>query len=329
MSCSFFKPFLLFLLVFVCLCSCSSQGLTDVQDGILVCTWNVQNLFDCQVDGTEYEEYLPSSGWNLDSYSNRLSNVSRVISYLPKYENLILVLNEVENAHVVEDIITQRDISDRGLHWFASAGEEGGAIQTAVISSLPITSAYVHDVGENLRPILEIGLDTPKGKVFVLALHAKSNIGEFSETSASRLKAGEVVKTIAQNLENTFPGCIILVCGDINEECYDNNVMGRAKQTECPLPVSAGFEQRRWYCPWLDSSNDVFPGGSYYYNGAWKCYDNVLVSYTGGDGAGWDVSGFGVVFKGILKTPDGKPNSWNRVLLKGVSDHLPVWVSLE
>ena len=47
---------------------------------------------------------------------------------------------------------------------------------------------------------------------------------------------------------------------------------------------------------------------------------------AGRDGTGWDFAEAGVLFGTFQKTADGKPFAWDRRLLKGVSDHLPVWV---
>ena len=84
-----------------------------------------------------------------------------------------------------------------------------------------------------------------------------------------------------------------------------------------------------WYCFWEDQGLSLWPNGSYWYSGSWRCYDNILVSLSGRDGAGLEVNDCGVVFKGILSTADSKPAAWNRRLLTGVSDHLPVWVMLK
>ena len=41
------------------------------------------------------------------------------------------------------------------------------------------------------------------------------------------------------------------------------------------------------------------------------------------------MTGCGVVFRGILSNAGKKPAAWDRRLLTGVSDHLPVWVSIQ
>lgn len=317
---------LLIVLALFFIVSCAGQGVSDCAGGLCVATWNVQNLFDVTLDGNEYEEYRPSSGWTQSAYESRLSNARKVLQSLPQSESYIIVLNEIEGPNVVEDLIKNGDIAKMGLRYYACAGMEGGAIQTAVISSLPIAAAKVHDVGEGQRPILEAEFDTSSGKIFVLALHLKSNIGTSSETAAKRREAALTVKDVSDQILSDNPGSVVLVCGDMNEECWDNNVFG--KGDDAVLKAKGEFGRDFWYCLWMDTDLNLWPGGSYMYNGLWKCYDNILLSASAKDQTGWEYEGCGLVFENIQKTADSKPFAWDRNLLRGVSDHLPLWVRL-
>ncbi len=321
------KRLLPFALLFLFLAvSCDGQGIGENVNTLCVATWNVQNLFDAKLDGNEYEEYKPDSGWTEGAYRARLSNSSKVLGSLPSAGSYVVVLNEIENPEVVEDLIKSDGISKMGLRYYACAGLEGAAIQTAVTSSIPIVGARVHAVDEALRPVLEVELDTQFGKLFVLAVHFKSNIGGQAETALDREKGGKVVREISRQIQRENPGSIVLVCGDMNEESWDGNVMGRLPGSAAPLKVSDSFLRDSWYCFWLDQDLGLWPSGSYYYNGSWKCYDNILVPQSGRDGTGWELDSCGVVFQGIIKTADQKPFAWDRSLLRGVSDHLPIWV---
>ncbi|MBO6049232.1 MAG: endonuclease/exonuclease/phosphatase family protein [Spirochaetales bacterium] len=317
---------LLIVLALFFIVSCAGQGVSDCAGGLCVATWNVQNLFDANLDGNEYEEYRPSSGWTQSAYESRLSNARKVLQSLPQSESYIIVLNEIEGPNVVEDLIKNGDIAKMGLRYYACAGMEGGAIQTAVISSLPIAAAKVHDVGEGQRPILEAEFDTSSGKIFVLALHLKSNIGTSSETAAKRREAALTVKDVSDQILSDNPGSVVLVCGDMNEECWDNNVFG--KGDDAVLKAKGEFGRDFWYCLWMDTDLNLWPGGSYMYNGLWKCYDNILLSASAKDQTGWEYESCGLVFENIQKTADSKPFAWDRDLLRGVSDHLPLWVRL-
>ena len=305
--------------------SCNAQAAVEKNTSICVATWNVQNLFNAEPDGNEYDEYKPESGWDRKAYSKRLSNAAKVFGYLPDAGDLIVVLNEVEGPDVVEDLIKAADLADSGLRWYACTESENASVQTAVVSSVPISYANVHEVGDGLRPVLEVCLETDRGKLFILAVHFKSNIGGTEETEVRREAGALVAAQVASVIEGENPGCLVMICGDMNEECWDGKIMGSSG----PLPASGTFGRRSWYCFWQDPDVSLWPNGSYWYGGSWKCYDNILVSASGRDGAALEVCSCGVVFKGILVGTGNRPSSWDRRLLTGVSDHLPVWVMLE
>ena len=316
--------FVVVLLLFL-LSSCNAQSAAETEKSLCVATWNVQNLFDAVYDGNEYEEYTPSSGWTRSAYESRLTCLRRVLNELPSSGGYILVLNEIEGPNVVEDLIKSRDLIKLGLCHYACTEEDWTPIQIAVASSIPITSAHVHAVGEGLRPVLEVCFETGSGRIFVLACHFKSNVGGVSETEGSRLKAASVIAQISRNLEAENPGSLVLVCGDLNEEC----VVGKALSEAGSLPCSATFERGHWYDFWRDPEEVCWPGGSYWYDGSWRGYDHILIPLAGKDFWGWDFSEAGVVFSSAQRTADGKPFSWDRRMLKGISDHLPVWVRFE
>ena len=316
------RTVIIVLLSLFLLSSCNAQSAAETEKSLCVATWNVQNLFDAVFDGTEYEEYTPSSGWSHSAYESRLGGLRRVLNELPQCRDYILVLNEIEGPNVVEDLIKTHDLIKLGLYYFACTEEVWSPIQIAVVSSIPIVSAHVHAVGEDLRPILEVCFDTDSGRVFVLACHFKSNVGGVAETEESRLKAASVAAQIARNLEAENPGSLVLVCGDLNEEC----AVGEALSQTGPLPCGASFERGRWYDFWRDPEVSCWPGGSYWYDGSWRGYDHILIPLAGDDLWGWDYAECGVVFSSAQRTADGKPFSWDRRLLKGISDHLPVWV---
>ena len=303
------------------LSTCDSQAVAK-NTSICIATWNVQNLFNAVLDGNEYDEYKPSSGWDKEAYEKRLANAAKVLGYLPDSGGKIIVLNEVEGADVVEDLLKSRDMADSGIRWYACTGSTESAVQTAVISSLPIEHANIHEVGDGLRPVLEVCVETDRGKIFILAVHFKSNIGGTEETASLRRQSAQVVAQVADVIGKENPGALVMVCGDMNEECWDERLMGE----DGPLPVSGSFERGRWYCFWKDGSKTLWPNGSYRYGDSWKCYDNILVSQAGSDGSGLEFSDCGVVFKGIISNAGKKPYAWDRRLLTGVSDHLPVWV---
>ena len=103
------KAFFICILVVLSVSSCSGQAPAEGQSTVCVATWNVQNLFNAVLDGNEYDEYKPSSGWNESMYKRRLSNAAKVLSCLPEAGEYVIVLNEIEGPNVVDDLIKSND----------------------------------------------------------------------------------------------------------------------------------------------------------------------------------------------------------------------------
>ncbi|MCF0238381.1 MAG: hypothetical protein HUK24_07250 [Sphaerochaetaceae bacterium] len=318
----------------------SCQGQVSVSNNdIVVATWNVQNLFDDIDSGNEYSEYTSSGGWNTKAYESRIKDICSVFSYGELREAKVIILNEVESDKVVQDLLSQNSLKTRGFCYYALGKNEGNSIGTAIISTFPIQEPKIHSVGEpsyNLRPVLEVKIVTEFGDIFILAVHGKSNLEGKEETAKYRLEMGKTLKVISKNLLIENPSAIILICGDFNEEYLDDNVMIRSGNlskdgsfTVTGNKTEAGT-LNMWYCFWMDKNLELYPRGSYCYNGVWESYDNILVSNTAFDKTALELcdTGGGVIFQGILKKLDGTVNSWNRTMLSGVSDHLPVWIRL-
>ena len=99
------KLFILLCAALLLLSSCNAQGSPEQEKSLCVATWNMQNFFDAEENGNEYEEYWPSSGWSQSLYENRLSNARKVLSSLPQSGDYILIMNEIEGPKVVNDLI--------------------------------------------------------------------------------------------------------------------------------------------------------------------------------------------------------------------------------
>ena len=291
--------FLFVILTLCCTCLCSCSGCeTEDRTGFTIASWNVQNLFDAVNDGTEYSEYKRSSGWTDADYRARLATSAQVLNSGNLRGAEIIVLNEVENARVTEDLMGRLD--GRNFLWYAAASEEGGAISLAIISSIPMISVTTHSV-PGARPVIAAHFNICSTDVFVLAVHAKSNLGDDSEVVQFRSLLGRAVEDIIQMIREDYPSALIVLAGDFNEDPWTGNVVRNMDN---------------WRCFWDDS--DL---GSYLYDEVWHCYDNILLSAD-------FLEGWGVVTEGLVTNTDGRPNRWDPETRSGVSDHLPIWVKV-
>lgn len=348
-NCHSYIPCVLLLSVATVLCiGCPLEsGTNRVLDELIVMTWNVQNLMDGIVDGTEYDEYLPKAGWNADLYRKRLKNCVGVITDKNLPLPHILVLQEIENDRILADLLAQR-LARLGFSWYAATGEPGSAIQTGLVSRIPVTVARVHAV-PGCRPVLECEFDTAAGKVVVLAAHGKSRREGAMETEPARIALSRTIRGILENWRKSDPSALLLVAGDFNESPDSSTVDGAFGQTafvEASNPLASDFSRRGslvvsgspsavscdtsvLYAPWLDASLRFSRSGSCWFSGGWHRYDQILGDGSLFDGTGWEFDGSDVGAVESLCAAEGTPFSWNVRTRSGISDHFPVWVRLK
>lgn len=313
-------------LVFVFLgLSCKAEIKNN--NNLIIASWNVQNLFDATDDGTEegYAQFTSKGLWTEELYKQRLSKSVQVLSTGKLKKANVIILNEVENENVVKDLVSSREMKSRGFNYFAFAKRPGDAIGTAVISTIEISRAVIHET--LYRPILQVDINYEQSPISVLAIHAKSRIEGKEETAHLRLDTAQTLSDISEEILNENPTVLVIAAGDFNDTYEDKNMMS-SESGNSPLRVSSKKTHgNHWYCFWMDSERNIFPPGSYYWSktSGWESFDNILIKNIS---SGLEISKSGVLFEGILKTVDGKPNAFNRNLMTGVSDHLPVWISV-
>lgn len=329
---------MLTLFLFIgCGCSLDVQDFNEKEFKIL--TYNVQNLMDDKLDGDEYPEYRPSEKWSTDSYHMRLRTLNEVLTNRSIGLCSALVLQEVEHEGVIADLLA-RHLGRKGYAWYAVAKGEGSAISTAIISRDKPKHVAVHAV-EGARPVLEAVFDTERGEIVIFAVHAKSQIGDFVQTEALRLALSGVLKEAARQYE----GSLIVLCGDFNTnpDSYKENRcvqpalidIGEQKARHYMGSGSLGITGKRdlvysdvWYSPFMDEKNRFEKPGTCYFAGSWHQYDQFLGNGLLFDGLGWEYGSTAIVAPSGTLKPDGTPMAWNLSTLSGVSDHLPLLLTL-
>ena len=87
-------------------------------NGYVVGFYNLENLFDTfHDDGKNDYQYLPdgSNQWTEVKYEKKLHNMATVIKAMAKDNgkyHTILGVSEIENRHVLEDLVSQPEIAD-------------------------------------------------------------------------------------------------------------------------------------------------------------------------------------------------------------------------
>lgn len=318
---------------FVCvliIAACSPPGQTGGgDDSLSILSYNVENLFDATVRGTEYRDFLPETGWDSETMHERLRSVARAVTSLPAYPD-VLALVEIESEEVVERLADQHLVD--GLYRYrAFARAPAGAVGVAVLSRVPLGAPRVlqprPEPGATDRPMLEVDVDG----VTLIVVHWKSRRGGTAETEARRVAAARLLSVRVADLSAADPARPILVAGDFNTHL---GIAGEAPHD----PFSAtGPRALRW-APFdgpaiLDLDDgplwntwELAPApGTYRYDGRWERIDGFLASQSLRDGP-WRVAAVQALCPEAACDEMGRPISARR---GGVSDHLPVLLSLE
>jgi endonuclease/exonuclease/phosphatase family metal-dependent hydrolase len=312
---------------------------------ITVMSWNVQNLFDASDDGTEYYEYSPAGGWDIDDYRSRLAAVAEVVRLAVKGGADVVLLLEVENGGVLDELA---DSFLRGMSYpyrAATAGA-GSAVQVAVLSRIPILSVRSHTIfhpsAPPLRPVLEVELGLESGESMVLfGSHWKSKSGGAEESEPWRIAAAELLRGEIGRLASR--GVPVVLAGDLNEAWDEAMLNGGAypvalvpfgdwTEESAGLPVSAERAEAGTagkglplYTPWGEFPPDT---GSYRYRDVWERIDHVLLTGEFFNGTGVEYAGFETAADTPWCDNDGYPLAYRTRDGFGYSDHLPLVLRL-
>ena len=302
---------------------------------LTIASWNVENLFDMQRDGTEYAEYVPGRhGWREALLVIKIRNLTEVICDL---DADVIGLQEVENDRAL--VRLQRSLKRAGCpyRYRAITHTRETPVRNALLSRIPLkqtrdlpVTRYGHQ-----RSILETTLDTdPPLRLFVN--HWRSKRGPESE----RLVYARALK---KRLEKLPKGTEYLLLGDFNSN-YDESVSIDAKHNDTHNITGINDVLSTWVDGKMVRLNTLVAGThcnlwmelgagerwSHNFFGDKEAIDAMLIPSTLHDGQGWEYlpGSFAPYKPKYLFGRHGAIRRWaykhGRHLGKGYSDHLPI-----
>ncbi|MDR1212271.1 MAG: endonuclease/exonuclease/phosphatase family protein [Spirochaetaceae bacterium] len=322
-------------------------GTGNAANSLTIAAWNVEALFDGEETGTEYDEYRGPGNWNKAKYNGRITTISEAINVMGAPD--LLALEEVENVPVLEDLMRG---AGAGYRYSFFAKESGAALGLGVISRLPFAGTKTHSVVMNgdsaPRPMLEILLEHNGAPMVIFICHWKSKLGGDEKTELTRRASAFIIARRTAEIQEESPGCPVLILGDLNEnhdEFYrqaglypsallpddpeaaaisgqgDFIVLSQNKPPRGDFfpPGTAVF-----YSPWTGELD----GGSYYYKNSWETIDHILLSAEWFDSSGWEFSDCAVIRGDPFTGASGLPAAYNPRTGYGLSDHLPLAVTV-
>ncbi len=262
--------------------------MTDFYDDIpvrhdlqTVAFYNLENLFDITDDKhTNDNDFLPNSvkKWTPKRYENKLKKLGFAISNIGRHETgkhaAIVGLAEVENASVIEDLITSEHLKNCNYDFvhYDSLDERGIDVAllydtTAfeVIASETFTIQLFDDDGspDYTRDILLVSGLLDGEKVHVIVNHWSSRREGEKETEPKRMASSEKVGEITTMLRNDNPDAKIIVIGDFNDDPSSNSVKRLVEDFNLYNPMET-----------LRSFNR----GTTKHNRQWNLFDQILFS---------------------------------------------------
>ncbi len=174
-----------------------------------IATYNVENLFDLNYDGSEYSEYIPHTHWqwNAKTYRAKLRNIAQVLKDINAD---IVALTEVESDIALKDL--QKELTRQGTYYphRAIADRKQSSVKNALLSKYPLQAKeLVINRDFKTRNILEATISINGTQLKVFVNHRKSKAGPESERIA-------YAKVLKKRLDELPKGSFFVLCGDFN-----------------------------------------------------------------------------------------------------------------
>ena len=261
-----------------------------------ISSYNVENLFDLELTGREYKQYIPgTSNWGLSTYMIKLKNTATVVS---KINADVIALQEIESQRALDDLKHKLSMIGTKYKYSVFAVDSNSTTSTAILSKFPISDNSITPVilGHNnhTRPILKANINFKGNILTIFVVHWPSKMHKES----FRVIAA---KTLINQIRKLPKETEYLLLGDFNSDfdeganiltensgkssevsginhilktgfITDNNLFKIASQND------VRDELALFYNPWIDikSSNQY----SYIYKGEKNCIDNILIPST-------------------------------------------------
>lgn len=322
-----------------------------VPDTFLVAFYNVENLFDLNIDGPEYKEYkVGLSNWDSAMQKIKLSNIANVISSINAH---IVTLCEVENRNALSDLVSELK-EQNSIYQYSAIADTPVKTTTCpvVLSKFPIkeTRSFPVDLPGNsiTRNILEADIQINSSILKIFVNHWPSKL----HPESLRLETAKVLHSRIKQLPSQTDYIII---GDLNSD-YDEYITFRTnnldntngitginhifktltteskKQTFFTKNDFRRFSGDYHYNLWLELPYNERM--SHFYKGNTQTPDNILLPRSLYDSTGLSYcdNSFEVFTWNGKLLENGKPIRWEFVWKgkekihtgTGYSDHLPL-----
>lgn len=343
--------FVLIFLLIIPLMSCA-QGKRSYVIGF----YNLENLFDTYHDeGKNDYEYLPDGAnqWTEAKYTKKLHNMASVIRAMKdenKVWHAVLGVSEIENRHVLEDLVSQPEIAEANYQIVHYDGPDRRGVDVALLyrpnlfkvlesKSIPFdfNSSIEFSLNEEekayfrTRDILMVrGMLGNEMFAFFVA-HLPSRIG--GKGGDLRSRGGEIMYQESMRLMAEYPGIKIVAMGDMNDNPTDPSMAVYMHGKENIDEVG----KEDFFSPFVSMLKSGY--GSLAYQGEWNIYDIIVVNANLCRGEGLKIRPivkkkfYGRIFNPPFMTQQEGPYAGTPfrtfsggAFIGGYSDHYPTYI---
>lgn len=308
--------------------------------------YNIENLFDT-INQPEVrdEEFTPDgpNAWTSERYYDKLNKLAYVIARIGTDISpdgmAILGLSEIENRSVIQDLIDQAELKDRGyaiVHYDSPdrRGVDVGLIYQQRYFQPSNTKSYRLRLPDRpnflTRDQLLVSGYLQGEMIHLIVNHWPSRSGGEQRSRPLRMAAADLTRHIVDSLLHMDPNAKILVMGDLNDDPVDPSVKRNLKAVGSEEHLD-GF---RLYNPMESLYKKGI--GSLAYRDNWNLFDQVILSQAliPKDQPGWFLHTARVYNKEYLRQVSGSFKGYpfrsfaGGNYLGGYSDHFPVYVVL-
>lgn len=252
-----------------------------------VAFYNQENLFDTIHDeGKNDIDFLPdgSYNWTSEKYTNKLHNMAYALSRIGMHELpggcAIIGLAEVENERVLNDLISQPELAERGYKFIHVEGPDKRGIDCALlyqptlfkvetVNLYPYVQEQEKDSAFHTRGFLTVTGQLAGERIAVIVCHWPSR----GAKSFYRESGGRQTRAVKDRLLKEYPGIKVLVMGDMNDDPMDKS-----------MTEGLGAKGEKWevaenemYNPFYNYL-DRINAGTLMYRGKWNLFDQIVVT---------------------------------------------------
>ena len=279
---SILQKILLLLFFVFCQIQLKSQNFVVSSIGY----YNVENLFDTKDDkGVNDKDFTPfgKNSWNSIKYSNKIANISEVISKISIDVNpdglAILGLSEVENKGVIEDLVSHANIIEKNYQIVHYDSPDKRGIDVALIYqkkyfNLQSSKNYVlnhpTDSSFRTRSQLLVSGDLLGERVHIIVAHWPSRSGGEKRSKPNRIAAANLGRSIIDSIQLAEPNAKIIYMGDLNDDPTNESLTKHLKSNGNLQKLKPS----QMYNPMLDLYKKGI--GSLAWRDTWNIFDQIL-----------------------------------------------------